>query len=455
MADIYTQIWNAAGSRVQVSRRSADGTFDPAAPIHLDEQTGSDGCVAAEAVERPLFPHVDEALFAEPTFRALIALFDNYTALEDRTERTLDDPVHAREVDAFVDAVLATPAMDLAFEHLRDEIEPGLGVEEFRARVRRAWFEPFTNQFSGPEPWNVGFEHVFVGEDESGGSQPATCRDAIGGYHSWVKYYLDQKAGRLAYLGHDYEPAVAAAGLADPAVATLVMTWRVPEPDGGAGLELLKKPGGFFVGTRPECEIALGTVALFEVLAGRYEKGHPKTHHRRMKLGESFYDLVHHPQTIHRQSGELGPRIRTLYPKYRGGEAEPGGQPGGQQPGGQQPGGAGVPTQPHNTGPVRIARALPNPETVGDVGEWVELRNATPEAIDLASWRLDDERGRSFGLTGELAAGEVRRFVTRPEESGGLQLKNSGGWILLFEGTERRAAVRYGKAGQGRVKVFE
>lgn len=454
MDDIYTQIWNAPGSRVPVSLRSAAGTFDSAAPIHLDEQSGVDGCLATDAVARPLFAHVDEGLLAGPTFRTLIALFDNYTALEGQTERTLDDPVHRREVDAFIDAVLATPAMDLAFEYLRGEIEPGLDAEEFRRRVRRAWFEPYTNRFSGPEPWTVGFEHVFVGEDSSGGREPRVCKDAIGGYHSWVKYYLDQTSGRLAYLGHDYEPAVTDLGLAEGFVASVIMTWEIPRTEGGAGLELLKKPGGFFVGTTPECEIALGTVALFDLLAGRYENGNPKkVHHRRMKLGDSYYDLVLHPQTIHRETQDMGPRIRTMYPKYRGDQGiSDGGGTGGT--GGSGGGGADLPTQPHNDGPVQIVQALPNPQGPGDVGEWVMLRNATAGVLNLSGWHLKDERGRSFALQGEMLAGGVLQFTTRPEGGGGLQLKNSGGWILLFEGDERRAAVRYQSAGQGEIKFF-
>lgn len=35
-----------------------------------------------------------------------------------------------------------------------------------------------------------------------------------------------------------------------------------------------------------------------------------------------------------------------------------------------------------------------------------------------------------------------------------MQLSNSGGWILLFENGQRRAAVQYGKAQQDEIFEF-
>lgn len=189
------------------------------------------------------------------------------------------------------------------------------------------------------------------------------------------------------------------------------------------------------------------------MLAGRFDNRSQEDHHR-VQLGDSVFDLVLHPQTARRSPKELGPRIRTLYPKFRGGPAAPSGEM--PAPGGEPAPGGGVPTQPHNSGAVRIHRALPNPEAAGDAGEWVELRSAVAEAVALDGWRLVDEQGRSYPLEGTLAPVVVRRFVTRAGDAGGgLQLANSGGWILLYEGEQRRAAVRYGRAGPGEIKSFE
>ena len=197
--------------------------------------------------------------------------------------------------------------------------------------------------------------------------------------------------------------------------------------------------------------MAMGSVALLEVLAGRFQNGNQENH-RRVRLGESFVDLVLHPQTLGLRPRSNGPRIRTFYPKYRGNEGP--GAPGG---GGGQPGGGGsppLPTQPHNDGPVRIVRAQPNPPGPSDEGEWVELRNATVEPIDLAGWRLTDQAGRPCPLGNVLAPGDTARVVVRTADPTGMQLRNSGGWVLLMEGEQRRAAVRYDRAPEGGIVDF-
>jgi len=444
-----------------VSRKNGEGEWeDPGADVLLDEQGKAHGCTSADAV-RPLIPGMNETRLDEPTFATFVALLGDYTARAGQPERALDDPDHAARVDAFLDAVFATEPMALAVEHVRREVEPGITGADLRERVRRMWFEPYTNRFSGEDPFCVGFEHVFVGEDETGPAGAGTCNYAVGGYHSWVKYYVDQRDGRTTYLGNDYESALADRGVGDPKEASVLMTWRPPVADGQAGLrgpneehsyELLKKPGGFFVGTRPECEVAMGSVALMEVLAGRFQNG-GQENHRRVRLGASFVDLVLHPQTLSVRPRQNGPRIRTFYPKYRGDQG-PGdaGTPGGGTPGGGT--GVDLPTQPHNDGPVRVLRAQPNPAGPTDEGEWVELGNATPETVDLAGWRLADQEGRPFALGGALAAGSTVRIDVRAPGPAGMQLRNAGGWVLLYEGQQRRAAVRYARAPEGEIVVF-
>ena len=450
MSDIYETIWNHPDSHVSVSLRNKDGDWiDPDADVLLDEQGKATGCGSEDALSRPLIAQVNEAVFQEPTFRTFIALLDNYTAREAQPEPNLDNPQLRFEIDAFLDTVFATEPMRLALEYVQAELEPGITADEFCDRVRQMWFEPYTNEYGNPEPFCVGFEHVFVGEDESTpGNPPGHCRDAVGGYHSWVKYYLDQKAGKATYLGHDYSSGVAAEGVAEPKVATVVMTWHPGPEDGGAGHELLKKPGGFFVGTRPECEIALGSIGLLEVLANRFDKGPSnREDHRRVKFGNSFYDLVLHPQTIRQGSRkEDGPRVRTLYPKFRNSVVP--------YPDNNGDGKISVPTQPHNNGPIRITQAMPNPVGTIETEEWVELVNTTEVPLNLDTWFLADQNKRVHRLHGMLAPGDTLHEDTRTTDPQSMQLRNSGGWILLYEADERRAAVSYDRAGQGEVISF-
>lgn len=451
MGDIFETIWQLPTSHVTVSRRGADGAFiNPEADILLEEVRANGGnCVNQDHAPNKLFQFVNETLFAEPTFATFIALLDNYTAVEGESEKLLTDPAHGAAVDAFVDAVLNTEPMQVAVEHIRQHLRAGITDAEIRDVVRRSWFEPYTNHYSGSDPFCVGFEHVFVGEDASSAQAANPCKDQVGGYHSWMKFYLDEKAGKTNYLGHDYESAVLDDGLADPHVATVIMSWRAESAIGGHGHTLLKKPGGFFVGTRPECEIALGTVALLAVLAGQYDNtpAGQTENHRRMKLGDSHFDLVLHPETIvPRQGGnppQLGEHIRTMYPKYRGMMSQP-----------TEPGG-GTPTQPLNNGPIHITRALPNPVGTTDQGEWVEIKNVSAITYDLAEWRLTDDKQRAQPLAGLLAPGQTQRIaITRVNERA-MMLSNKGGWILLFQANLRIAAVQYGRADEGRIFVFD
>jgi poly(U)-specific endoribonuclease len=453
MSDIFEAIWNHPASHVSVSCRGPDGWFtNPDADILLEEAPSQGGdCIGEDNAPGPLFYRVNDSLFTQPTFQTFAALLDNYTAVEGREERPLSHSEHGAEVDAFVNAVLATEPMKLAVEYVGQHLCPGIGEEAFRDLVRRVWFEPFTNNFSGTERFCVGFEHVFVGEDSSSANSPPRCGDSVGGYHSWIKCYLDEKSGRVNYLGHDYPTSIVQQGLAEPHVATIIMTWAPSIEDGGHGHMLLKKPGGFFVGTRPECEIALGTVGLLSVLADQFDNT-PQAgaeNHRRVRLGDSLFDLVLHPQTIvPRRNGnlaQLGEHIRTMYPKFRGPADGPGAGNGD---------GGNLPTQPHNNAAIRIARTLPNPPGLADQGEWVELKNVSSFDFNLSEWRLSDEEGRVQRMSGTLASGQVRRIDLTRANDQSMMLRNRGGWILLFQGNVRRAAVRYPQADQGEIFTF-
>lgn len=304
--------------------------------------------------------------------------------------------------------------------------------------ARKVWFEPFTNEYAAPEPYCCGFEHVFVGEIQREAVIGDNKMD-VGGYHSWVKYVLDQAAGVVDYLGHDYTPAVAAAGKANAREASVIMTWTVE------GNEYLKNPGGFFCGDLPEMQIALGMVGVFDSLRGRFggTGASGKSTDRKVSFWGDQIDLVVYPQTMVEEGRRVtGEHLRSMYPKYRG-------------TAGTQPApGPGLPHTPHNDGPVRITAALPNPEGTDEIGEWVEIVNASQHSVDLSNRNLRDSQHRAVHLGGTLQPGDLLRIDLRRTSSESMQLGNNGGWILLFEDTERIAAVRYGPADSGAVVRF-
>ncbi len=87
---------------------------------------------------------------------------------------------------------------------------------------------------------------------------------------------------------------------------------------------------------------------------------------------------------------------------------------------------------PHPSEPdfrVRIVGALVNPIGPGPEAETVTLLNATPQAIDLAGWRLIDKSERTQALSGRIDAGATRVVAVAPP----LALGNKGGTLTLVD----------------------
>ncbi|XP_055958840.1 uridylate-specific endoribonuclease-like [Patella vulgata] len=63
---------------------------------------------------------------------------------------------------------------------------------EWRDILKEMWFNLYPRSNSNPVLDSSGFEHVLVGEEKS---------TSIGGFHNWIQFYLEEKAGRLDYTG--------------------------------------------------------------------------------------------------------------------------------------------------------------------------------------------------------------------------------------------------------------
>lgn len=458
MADIFEEIWALPSSHVKVTKCDASGNpLDATADVAIDEQNRAGNSMNVDNAPRKLIPMVRTGLFSEPTFATLIPLLGHYTAPEGMAETPLTDATHGAAVDAFLDAVIPTEPVQKAKNFIKSNYDTALTDATFRAQVKKFWFEPFTNKYGATVPHCVGFEHVFVGEStHEDGHGPSV--DNVGGYHSWVKFYLDEQANKANYLGHDYGASIASDGIADPNVASVIHTWKPSTAEGGDGHTLFKKPGGFLFGTRPECEIALGTVGVYAVLNNDYDNTPaPRTeNHRRVVFGTNAFFLVCHPQTITPPGAGSGPRengwfLRTLYAKFLGNATA---TPGGTTPGGTTPGTALLPSNPHNDATIRIHRAMPNPVGAADDDEWVEIKNISTFDIVLTNWYLADDQDRRKPLSGTMAPGETKRVMLDRSTANSMMLRNAQGWVLLFQDTIRRAAVRYTNPGEGNIVTF-
>jgi poly(U)-specific endoribonuclease len=447
MADIYQELWNSDTNGLSVSLRKGDGWQDPDADILLDVQVEAGGKRGIDLAARPLFHKVKEEKLETPTYKTFIRLLDNYITRVNDTE--ILEVKEQQEIDAFLDAILPTKPIQLAWKYINQELGETFSEKQFRAKLQRVWFELYTNYYQGRAThFCSGFEHVFVGEAKL----PADFRQTrngtltlgeISGYHSWVKFYSDEQFRNVNFLGYKYDLG---RGIVPqtPNVITLQMTQNITNTKGEVVAQLFKQMGGFFVGSSPECEIAMGTVAFFESVHNQLKKDR-----RRTTVNGAIYDLVMYRNIT--PNGSRGEFVRSFYPEFLGNE--------GTQPPREdeidRPDVVVVPLTLKNDGPVIIVRALPNPKGADEGTEWVELKNVTNAPIDLTNWEMRDQKARPEPVSGILQPDQVERFTITRSNPNAMQLTNKPGTITLHDGQGQLiASVNYSSANSGEITQF-
>ena len=314
MNNIYQQIWNSDRHKFLVSPRdSAGGWLDPNADLLLDEQVKAFGRADLDLAKQPLFYHVEHQKFEHnPTYQSLLDLLDNYRF--DNQKPEIITRAEKAEIERFINNICQTEVIALAQEYICNHLRVKLDRPTFKERLKYIWFSLYTNYFGDfPLRDTSGFEHIFVGEGKYDYSDKERILGAISGYHSWIKFYLDERQDKANYLGHNYT-IEGNLGVENPYVATVQMRWQDTDKHSNLPITLFKKRGCFFVGTSPECEIAMGTVAFFESLANykfRDEK-------REITINGAKYDLALYRNI--QADASRGDRIRSFYPIYLGSE---------------------------------------------------------------------------------------------------------------------------------------
>jgi len=308
MTDIYQQIWNSDRHKFLVSHRDRQGEWlDPKAEILIDEQVAAFGRRDLDLAKSPLFALVDETKFQTiPSYISFIRLLDNYRF--DNQQAEIVTRLEKVEIERFVRDICQTKPIQLAKAYINRELKFELTTTEFEQQLTSIWFDLYTNYFGDVAVKDASaFEHIFVGEGKynlNGNSQ-----DFISGYHSWIKFYLDEKNQQVNYLGHNYE-LQGDIGVDNPYIVSLQMLFETQKL--AKARSLFKKKGCFFVGTSPECDLAMGTVAYYEHRAN-YKFIQEK---RRITINGAVYDLVLYRNL--NQDGSRGDYIRSFYPIYLG-----------------------------------------------------------------------------------------------------------------------------------------
>ncbi|OLY91814.1 poly(U)-specific endoribonuclease [Cnuella takakiae] len=306
--NIYQALWSADENRFSVSGKNGDNGFtNPAADILLDEQVRASGKRETDLAANPLFAKVNLKKLQTPLNEAFIKLLNNYV-VNYRAEEAYTTEETA-EIFAYLEAVQETKVWQLAIDYIEGELKEPLR-DGFTEKMFDLWFRLYTNWYKGKaSPYCSGFEHVFVGEGKyEARSNGDKTLGEVAGYHNWIKFLLDEQTGRVNFLGYNYGLSNNM-GFNNLTVVTLQMMWTHTDLNGDLKTFLFKPKGGFFVGSSPECELAMGTVAFFETKKGLFQNDR-----RKITIDDDTLNLVLFQNVT--KEGQRGDQIRSFFPEY-------------------------------------------------------------------------------------------------------------------------------------------
>lgn len=145
------------------------------------------------------------------TFRTFINLQNDFVAATQQ-----EDPFHVdkmEDMEDFLDAVLDTPIMNATHSFLysigtaailsimtclswHPFISSGVlgpSLDDLHHLLYDLWFSPYSRKVKYTTLDSSGFEHVFSGE---------TRGTKVIGFHSWIKFFLEERKGALNYHGY-------------------------------------------------------------------------------------------------------------------------------------------------------------------------------------------------------------------------------------------------------------
>lgn len=440
----YEELWNLdqMNQGASVSARGENGGWiNKEADVLLDEQYE----VAGRNIDKapnPLFFSVDQTILKAETYQRFIKLLNNYLinplkkedALgtneqeDNEMNRFLDsvmDTQVAKRALVFLNAQLDKHSIEKVYAFIKKPVKSTLENDDFKLFIKLVWFDIYTNYFNGnPAPNCSGFEHVFVGEGK-------VNSNGIGGYHNWIKFYLDEVGKRVDFGGYNYDGNFQKEGTENPYVATIQMTWFLKDMYGNIIERKFKDKGGFFVGISPECQIVMGAVLLLENIAGFFTETN-----RPVEINGELYDFVLYRQSIKKNND--GMRIRSFYPIYK------------------RPADISDMEKHYeilvDKGNIKVLSAYLNPRNSDRGRGWIEIHNNSLYEVSLNGWKLVDHHGNEINLRGEISPNKTRRLMVYKSNfslnaSGDFEIKNRESKVIF--------KLRYNNIKTGKVIYFK
>lgn len=180
----------------------------------------------------PFIGNIPDSYLQKNTYKTFIDLLDNYDPWTGTAEPYCEECLN--EQDEFLNAIMETEVMKLAWEFLKNKSLANESLPLFKKELLNNWFYPYIRSHS--VYGSSGFEHVFSGE---------TRGKKIQGFHNWIKLYLLEKSGHAKFMKHVKH--------CPPNREAVSIEWDN---------KFKKKSMSMFLGSSPEFEMAIYTVCF-------------------------------------------------------------------------------------------------------------------------------------------------------------------------------------------------
>lgn len=194
--------------------------------------------------QEKLIPYLDKKFFELPTFKALIEIFNDFDPVLQHKRQSLKSEKD-EHINNFLNEIKKTDVIILLHKYLlKCKLTKSFSIDEFIEELKYYWFKYHNNENEA-----CLFQHIFLGQIKE-------SRNMVTGYHNWIKYYFDQENDEIDFAGHLYselDPLLDSNIGKNDYYLNLRFFWR--------GLE--KHIDGFLIGTSPEYDFAVSTLAFY------------------------------------------------------------------------------------------------------------------------------------------------------------------------------------------------
>ncbi|KAI9334518.1 Endoribonuclease XendoU-domain-containing protein [Zopfochytrium polystomum] len=214
--------------------------------LNLQNKTCVSG--TSDAAREPLFKYIDVNKFKQtPSFDLFYFLLNAYNPVDGVKDAITPEIASAER--RFIDEIAKTAPIIYLHKYLAARGLCDRSMEGFKQELHKIWFEPYRRVVDDD---SSSFQHTFVGEIRA--DRDTNCLKVVG-FHNWIKFVLEERQGRADYRGFILPKSRKGRGnnpTGEEHVLCIQLSW----------MGEIKNVSSFFIGTSPECEVALFTLCF-------------------------------------------------------------------------------------------------------------------------------------------------------------------------------------------------